>query len=116
MKAKVHTVLKENMGGRQSGNSDCLSESILQDIRKTEWIGEKTVYFPKLDSTNTKAKQLAEEGYPSGTLVVAEQQDAGRGRRGRGWESPQGAGIFMTVMLKPDIEPNNASMLTLVAA
>ncbi len=116
MKANVHTALKEKTGRKQSGKSDRLSESILAGIRKTEWIGEKTFYFSKVDSTNTKAKQLAEEGYPSGTLVVAEQQDAGRGRRGRGWESPQGAGIFMTVMLKPDIEPNNASMLTLVAA
>lgn len=88
----------------------------LENVRKTTWIGEEICYFPVLDSTNTKAKQLAEEGYPSGTLVVAEQQIAGRGRRGRSWESPSGSGIFMTLMIKPDIKPNNASMLTLVAA
>lgn len=108
--------MKAKKGSKRLENSDGLNESVLADIRKTEWIGEKTFYFPKVDSTNTKAKQLAEEGYPSGTLVVAEQQDFGRGRRGRSWESPEGAGIFMTVILKPDIEPNNASMLTLVAA
>lgn len=113
MKTKVRTALKEKDGyvpGRD------LSEKALKKIRSTEWVGEEICYFPVVDSTNTKAKQLAEEGYPAGTLVVAEQQEAGRGRRGRGWESPQGAGIFMTLLLKPEIEPNNASMLTLVAA
>lgn len=104
MKAELHTI------------ADTLSEKELKRIRRTEWIGEEICYFPVIDSTNTKAKQLAKEGYPSGTYVVAEQQDAGRGRLGRSWESPRGDGIFMTLMLKPDIQPNNASMLTLVAA
>lgn len=105
-----------NKGYKLLSVPDKLSEDELKSIRKTEWVGEEIFYFPVIDSTNTKAKQLAEEGYPSGTLVVAEQQDAGRGRRGRNWESPRGAGIFMTLMLKPEINPNNASMLTLVAA
>lgn len=106
----------QNKGYRLVASPDTVSEEELKSIRKTEWIGQEIFYFPVLDSTNTKAKQLAEEGYPSGTLVVAEQQDAGRGRRGRDWASPRGVGIFMTLMLKPDILPNNASMLTLVAA
>lgn len=96
--------------------SDLVNETELKRIRKTAWIGEEIFCFPEIDSTNTKAKQLAEEGHPSGTLVVAERQVAGRGRRGRTWESPSGSGIFMTLMIKPDINPNNASMLTLVAA
>lgn len=95
---------------------DLVNETELKNIRKTRWIGEEIFYFSEIDSTNTRAKQLAEEGHPSGTLVVAEQQIAGRGRRGRSWESPCGSGIFMTLMIKPDINPNNASMLTLVAA
>lgn len=88
----------------------------LLSIRKTKWIGNEILYLPVIDSTNTRAKQLAEEGYPSGTVVIAERQDAGRGRRGRTWESPDGDGIFMTFLLRPDIKPDNASMLTLVAA
>ena len=63
-----------------------------------------------------KAKELAEEGHPSGTFVVADQQTAGKGRRGRSWDSLPGTGIYMTLMLKPDINPNHASMLTLVTA
>lgn len=106
----------QNKGYKLISVPDSLSENELKSIRRTEWVGQEIFYFPVVDSTNTKAKQLAEEGYPSGTLVVAEQQDAGKGRRGRSWESPRGTGIFMTVMLKPDINPGNASMLTLVAA
>lgn len=106
----------QNKGYKLIETPDTLSETELKSIRRTEWAGQEILYFPVVDSTNTKAKQLAEEGYPSGTLVIAEQQDAGRGRRGRSWESKRGTGIFMTLMLKPDINPNNASMLTLVAA
>lgn len=106
----------QNRGYKLVSVPDRLSENELKSIRRTEWVGEEIFYYPVVDSTNTRAKQLAEDGYPSGTLVVAEQQDAGKGRRGRNWESPRGAGIFMTLMLKPEINPNNASMLTLVAA
>jgi BirA family biotin operon repressor/biotin-[acetyl-CoA-carboxylase] ligase len=106
----------QNKGYRLHTVPDCLSEMELKSIRKTEWAGQEIFYFPTIDSTNIMAKKLAEEGHPSGTLVVAEQQEAGRGRRGRTWQSPQGSGIFMTLLLKPDINPNNASMLTLVAA
>lgn len=88
----------------------------LERILCTEWAGREIYDFSIIDSTNTKAKQLAEEGCPHGTLVTAECQEAGRGRRGRSWECPEGAGIFMTLVLRPDIQPDNASMLTLVAA
>ena len=88
----------------------------LEEIRHTKWAGQKIFYFPVIDSTNQKAKQLGEEGCPHGTLVIAEQQEVGRGRRGRSWECPAGAGIFMTLVLRPEICANNAPMMTLVAA
>ena len=105
-----------NKGYQLLSVPDTLSEEELKSIRKTAWVGQEIFYYPVIDSTNTRAKQLAEEDYPTGTLVVAGQQDAGRGRRGRSFESPQGAGIFMTLMLKPELSPVNAPMLTLVAA
>lgn len=105
-----------NRGYRLIQAPDSISETELKSLCRTEWAGQEIRYFPVVDSTNIKAKQLAEEGYPMGTLVVAEQQNAGRGRRGRSWESPRGSGIFMTLLLKPEIHPYNASMLTLVAA
>jgi BirA family biotin operon repressor/biotin-[acetyl-CoA-carboxylase] ligase len=70
----------------------------------------------RIDSTNTRAKQLAELGEPEGVLVVAEEQTAGKGRRGRSWTSPGGVGIFMSLLLRPPLEPRQASSITLVAA
>ncbi len=106
----------QNKGYILKAAPDIMNENELKSIMNTKWAGQELVYFDSTDSTNTKAKELAEEGYPNGTLVVADYQMAGKGRRGRTWESPSGTGIFMTLMLKPDINPNNASMLTLVAA
>lgn len=82
----------------------------------TKWAGRKIVYSQEMDSTNTKAKQLAEEVDSHGLLVVTDKQNAGKGRRGRSWESLPGSSIFMTLVVKPSIVPANASMLTLVAA
>ena len=106
----------QNKGYRLVSVPDILSESELQSARKTRWIGEKIAFFDVVDSTNTRAKQLAEEGAPNGTYVIAERQDAGKGRRGRGFDSPAGQGIWMTLVLKPEIDPNHASMITLVTA
>ena len=83
---------------------------------RTEWIGKRLSYFDATDSTNVQAKKLAEEGAPDGTLVVADQQSAGRGRRGRTWASPAGTNLYFTLLLRPRIAPDRASMLTLVMA
>lgn len=106
----------QNKGYHLLSAPDVMDSTELESIHATDWAGCEIYYFDSIDSTNTKAKELAEEGHPSGTLVVADRQTAGKGRRGRSWESPTGIGIFMTLMLKPEINPNNASMLTLVAA
>jgi BirA family biotin operon repressor/biotin-[acetyl-CoA-carboxylase] ligase len=80
---------------------------------ETEYIGHEVHYFKKVDSTNEVAKKLAEEGSPEGTLVVAESQSRGRGRRGKKWVSPEG-GVWMSMILRPEIPPMNAPQLTLV--
>ncbi len=105
-----------NRGYRIVSVPDILSENELASIRKTAWAGQKVYCYDAVGSTNTEASHLAEKGAPHGSLVVAGSQDAGRGRRGRGWESPADQGIFMTLIVKPDILPENASMLTLVMA
>ena len=107
---------QQNKGYHIVSAPDVMDAAELKSIWKPKWVGCEILYFDSIDSTNTKAQELAEQGYPSGTLVVADKQIAGKGRRGRNWESPSGCGIFMTLMLKPDINPNNASMLTLVSA
>lgn len=105
-----------NKGYRLTESPDVLSAEELESIRKTSWAGQRIVYYDVTDSTNIQAKRLAEEGAPHGTLVVAERQSAGRGRRGRYWESAEHEGIFMTILLRPEFKPEQASMLTIIAA
>ena len=107
---------QQNKGYRLMAAPDLMTEAEIKSLMHTEWVAKEVLYFDTIDSTNTKAQELAEKGYPSGTLVVADKQESGKGRRGRSWVSPSGTGIFMTLMIKPDINPNNASMLTLLAA
>ena len=72
-------------------------------------------HFFKIDSTNNAALQLAQQGEPHGAVVIAEEQTAGRGRAGRSWVSEKSAGIHVTVLLRPQISPVQAPLLTLVA-
>ncbi len=73
-------------------------------------------FFDVLESTNVTAKEEAAKGAESGTVIVADMQTAGRGRRGREWSSPAGKNLYFSLLLKPDFDPNMASMLTLVMA
>lgn len=107
---------QQNKGYKLMAAPDLMTEAEIKSLMHTEWVAKEVLYFDTIDSTNIKAQEFAEKGYPSGTLVVADKQESGKGRRGRSWVSPSGTGIFMTLMIKPDINPNNASMLTLVAA
>ena len=77
---------------------------------------KKIIYYKQLDSTNTEITRLAAQGAEHGTVVVADAQTAGKGRRGRQWESPAGENIYMSVLLRPDCLPDRAPMLTLVMA
>lgn len=83
---------------------------------KTEFIGKEIIYLDSVDSTNNYGKELASRGFNDGILIVAEEQTKGRGRLGREWISQKGKGIWMTIMLKPDIKPDMASQVTLIAA
>lgn len=73
------------------------------------------IYKGETDSTNLEAGRLADE-VSHGTVIVAERQTAGRGRRGRSWLSESGENLYFSLLLKPDFAPEQASMLTLVMA
>lgn len=105
-----------NRGYRLSESPDILSQAEIASRITGIWAGRNVSYLPVVDSTNTQAKHMGEEGAPHGTLVVAEKQQAGKGRRGRVWESPSGRDIYMTLLLRPDLQPAAAPMLTLVMA
>lgn len=76
----------------------------------------KIIYYEQLDSTNTMASKLSNQGAEHGTVVVATRQTGGKGRRGRIWESSDEGNIYMSVLLKPEFETEKAPMLTLVMA
>lgn len=106
----------QNRGYKLSTNGEIYGHAELCSRIKTKWIGKNLIYTPVTGSTNILAKLEGEKGACNGTLVVTDQQTAGRGRRGKEWESPSGKNIYFTLLLRPDIEPNKASMLTLVMA
>lgn len=93
---------------------DAMTEAEIRSYLHTEKMGKSLVCFADTDSTNIQAKLLAEQNAPDGTLVCSDQQTKGRGRRGRAWDSPPGEAIYMSLLLRPDIHPEHASMLTLV--
>ncbi len=90
-------------------------EAVRQGLQ-TRWLGRHSVLvFESLDSTNNRAKQMALQGAVEGTIVVAETQTDGRGRLGRSWISPQGAGLYFSIVLRPRTEPTRLPLLTLTA-
>lgn len=83
---------------------------------QTEHLGREIIYHPVCESTQTIAANKARDGALHGTVVIAEEQTAGRGRMDRSWESSSGEGIWMSVILRPKITPQFAAQFTLVAA
>ena len=76
----------------------------------------RIIYRETIDSTNELAKHLAAEGAPEGTIVIAEEQTGGRGRRGRSWHSPAGANLLFSVLLRPAVQVDQVFALTMILA
>lgn len=103
-----------NRGYRLTNPETMYNKRELEQGLKTKTMGQTIYFYEETDTTNNRARELALEGAPEGTLVVAEKQTAGRGRRGKVWESPLGTGIWMSLVLRPQIMPAEASVLTLL--
>lgn len=88
----------------------------MQNLTNTEWAGKDIRFYEKTGSTNIDAAQLAKDGAPHGTVVVAGEQTAGKGRRGRSWQAPAGSNLYFSMVLRPNFSADKASMLTLVMA
>lgn len=73
-------------------------------------------WFDTIDSTNTRAKEMAAQGAPHGTVLIAGHQTAGRGRLGRTFQSPAGLGVYMSVILRPNCPPEQLMHLTCASA
>ena len=93
-----------------------LTEANIQKDLKTACVGRKIYAFGVLKTTNDYAFKLAEDGAPEGSVVIAEEQTAGKGRLGRTWYSPPGVGIWCSIILRPPLFPWEAPRMTMVAA
>lgn len=106
-----------NKGYKIIGTPDVLTSSEISPYMKTKYIARNIVHFDTVDSTNKVAKELAvDEAIKDGTLVVSEEQTMGKGRLGRKWVSPKNKGIWMSLILKPEIEPSEAAIVTQIGA
>ncbi len=107
---------RSRLGYRLIAIPEVLDEVTLMQSMRTKIIGKNIEVHNTIDSTNNRAKELALEGAPEGTLVIAETQLEGRGRLGRNWISPIGKGIWMSLILRPNIPPEKAPGITTLAA
>lgn len=82
----------------------------------TNFTGKRIYYFDSISSTMDIAEELGIKGAPEGTLILAEAQTKGKGRLGRTWFSPKYKGIYLSLILKPNILPNQAPLITLLSA
>jgi BirA family transcriptional regulator, biotin operon repressor / biotin---[acetyl-CoA-carboxylase] ligase len=103
-------------GYRLTKSPDLLTPMEIKPLLKTEWMGRSIHHFLTLDSTNTKAYELASHGAKEGEVILAESQEQGRGRLGRKWLSPSFLNLYLSVILRPNIPPQQASLITLMAA
>jgi BirA family biotin operon repressor/biotin-[acetyl-CoA-carboxylase] ligase len=98
------------------GQPDLLLAAAVKSGLATEVIGCEVEHHHSIDSTNQRAQELAEQGAKSGTVVIAEEQTAGRGRLGRCWSSPVGVNLYASVLLRPQLLPMQAAQLTFLSA
>lgn len=104
-------------GYRLGKTTDLIIEEEIRNGLETEMLArQKIVCFKQTDSTNRQARVLADKGAPEGTLIVAETQSQGRGRKGRTWCSPEGTGLYLSLILRPAISPVQAPCMTLMTA
>ena len=99
-----------------TNNPDRVDAASIASFLTTERFGQTIHYFEECATTQTIAHELARKGAQDGTVVIAETQTNGKGRMSRPWESTKGKGIWMTVIIKPDVLPHQAPQFTLVAA
>lgn len=105
-----------NRGYCLSEENDFLSEQSIVPNLKTKALGRKIDVFKTIDSTNSFAKSLAQLGAVHGTTVVSEVQTQGRGRMGKSFYSPVGPGIYMSIVLRPQLSVDHSLLITSCAA
>ena len=95
---------------------DIFNKEEVENRLRTRWAEHPLLYSEETGSTNNGIFALSDQGCPHGTLALTGTQTAGKGRRGRLWISPPDVNIYMSILLRPDLRPESAPMLTLVMA
>lgn len=107
---------QRSRGYRLLDGPDRLLAAEISSELQTEIIARKLYCLEEVDSTNVYARQLAEAGAVDGTVIIADQQSAGRGRLGRCWESPSAVNLYCSILLRPQIPVQQAPQLTFLSA
>jgi BirA family biotin operon repressor/biotin-[acetyl-CoA-carboxylase] ligase len=106
---------EKGKGYRLERSPDLLLPGEIKRNLKTKILGKEVLSYRTLGSTNQLAFRLAEGGVGEGTLIVSDEQTKGRGRMGRSWHSPPGVGLWMSLILRPDLPPFKAPGLSICA-
>jgi BirA family biotin operon repressor/biotin-[acetyl-CoA-carboxylase] ligase len=106
-----------HFGYRLVGEPDALiADDLLSRLGKTKVIGRDIQVFEQTTSTNDVIEKLARDGVKEGAVVFAESQTKGRGRLGRKWISPAHKGLWFSILLRPDLRPQETTQLTVASA
>jgi BirA family biotin operon repressor/biotin-[acetyl-CoA-carboxylase] ligase len=103
-------------GYRLTSLPDFLHPALIKRRLTTRLLGQVMHTFSEIDSTNSRARELAEQGAGEGTLVAAEHQSRGRGRMDRGWSSPPGENLLFSLLLRPQLPPQQTFSLIMLAS
>ena len=103
-------------GGTEKGKEEGLNPDLIQRELGGSRFSLNIVYRAAVGSTNDLAKDLALEGAPGGTVVLTDEQTAGRGRRGRSWLAPSRTNLLFSVLLRPSLSPDRVFSLTMALA
>lgn len=115
--AQYHIEAVPSQGYRLISSPDVLdTAAIAKQLTEIRYLGSSLICHDTTVSTNLDAFRLAEQGAPEGTVVLADSQSGGKGRRGRTWVSPPGVNIHCSIILRPDIMPYEAPQLTFLSA
>ncbi|MFT5207653.1 MAG: BirA family biotin operon repressor/biotin-[acetyl-CoA-carboxylase] ligase [Candidatus Omnitrophota bacterium] len=124
-------IWKRVLGLKEAGFDICSHKGQGYELRQTpkhltseeiefyllsDFYRNKVHVYKELDSTNRLMLEWAQSNYPEGSVIFAEKQLAGKGRRGRVWESPADQGLYFSILLRPNLSPNQLSLLTLTAS
>lgn len=100
---------------RNIAETDSMSVTLIDFLLRDNAVFNKSIYFPKITSTQQAIKKIAQQDAPEGIVAVADEQTEGRGRRGRTWHAPASKNLLFSVLIRPELRPGDVQLLNLAA-